>query len=72
MPTESRVPRPDYRREAVWAMVEKLNNGEDWKRPQRWEPVVPHDTVITIFPGYVIKFGGGPRRDRWYYEEVKP
>jgi hypothetical protein len=58
--------RPNYRREAVFALVEKLNAGEDWKRPQRWEPVVPHDTVFTCFPGYVIRFGGGPHRDRWY------
>ncbi|UQA91652.1 hypothetical protein [Streptomyces halobius] len=58
---------PDYRAEAVRALVEKLNAGEDRNRPQRWEPVIPHDTVITVFPGYVIQFGDGFRRDRWYY-----
>lgn len=62
---------PNYRWEAVSSLVDKLNNGEDWLNPQRWEPVIPHDTVIIMFPGHIIKFGGGLRRDRWYYEEIK-
>lgn len=62
---------PNYRAEAVSCLVEKLNNGEDWMQPQRWEPVIPHDTVITEFPGYVIRFGGGVRGDKWYADTAK-
>lgn len=72
-----RMPPVDYRREAVNTLVEKLNNGEDWMRPQRWDPVIPHDTVLTSFPGYVIRFSGdnpavtgGAARGRWYSEKV--
>jgi hypothetical protein len=60
----------DYRAEAVSALVEKLNNGEDWVTPQRWDPVVPHGSVIAIFPGYVIRYGGGMRGDKWYAERL--
>jgi len=72
-----RTSRPDYRREAVNTLEERLNKGEDWMRPQRWDPVIPHDTVVTVFPGYVIRFSGdnpgakgAAARGRWYVEEV--
>jgi hypothetical protein len=45
-------------------IVEALNGNDHW--PARVE--IPHDQDIHVGP-ITFRFGGGPKRDRWYVAE---
>lgn len=75
MPTDTSRPyppgTPNYRREAVMRLRDSLNAAENPGVGTRWEPVIPHDSVVTMFPGYVIKYVSNGRRGLWQVEETE-
>lgn len=61
-----------HRENAVRTLVSSLQDGERWEQnpATAQEPVLPHDSVITLFPGFRIMATRKPN-GRWLWGYVR-